>query len=30
MRKMAAKSLPDLVRMAQTLGIGPSTGGPQT
>jgi FixJ family two-component response regulator len=31
MRKMAAKSLPDLVRMAQLLGIGPaSSGGPQT
>ncbi|MCC8983966.1 response regulator transcription factor [Bradyrhizobium acaciae] len=27
MRKMAAKSLPDLVRMAQTLGIGPASGG---
>ncbi|QPF87945.1 response regulator transcription factor [Bradyrhizobium genosp. L] len=30
MRKMAAKSLPDLVRMAQLLGIGPGSGGPQT
>ena len=30
MRKMAAKSLPDLVRMAQTLGIGPASGGAQT
>ena len=30
MRKMAAKSLPDLVRMAQLLGVGPATGGPQT
>ncbi len=30
MRKMAAKSLPDLVRMAQMLGIGPASGGPQT
>jgi len=30
MRKMAAKSLPDLVRMAELLGIGPSSGRPQT
>ena len=30
MRKMAAKSLPDLVRMAQLLGIGPASGGQQT
>ena len=30
MRKMAAKSLPDLVRMAEMLGIGPASGGPQT
>lgn len=30
MRKMAAKSLPDLVRMAEMLGIGPPAGGPQT
>ena len=30
MRKMAAKSLPDLVRMAQMLGIGPGSGGSQT
>lgn len=30
MRKMAAKSLPDLVRMAQVLGIGPASGGAQT
>ena len=32
MRKMAAKSLADLVRMAQTLGIRPGSGsgGPQT
>ena len=30
MRKMAAKSLPDLVRMAQLLGIGPPSGGRQT
>jgi FixJ family two-component response regulator len=30
MRKMTAKSLPDLVRMAQLLGIGPASGGPQT
>ena len=30
MRKMAAKSLPDLVRMAQLLGVGPASGGPQT
>jgi FixJ family two-component response regulator len=30
MRKMAAKSLPDLVRMAQLLGIGPASGGAQT
>ena len=32
MRKMAAKSLPDLVRMAEMLGIGPGSGsgGPQT
>jgi FixJ family two-component response regulator len=30
MRKMAAKSLPDLVRMAQMLGIGPASGGAQT
>ncbi|UPJ50176.1 response regulator transcription factor [Bradyrhizobium sp. 200] len=30
MRKMAAKSLPDLVRMAQLLGLGPASGGPQT
>ena len=30
MRKMAAKSLPDLVRMAQILGIEPIPGGPQT
>ncbi|MGY4156070.1 MULTISPECIES: response regulator transcription factor [unclassified Bradyrhizobium] len=30
MRKMAAKSLPDLVRMAQTLGIGPASGSAQT
>jgi len=27
---MAAKSLPDLVRMAEMLGIGPASGGPQT
>jgi len=30
MRKMTAKSLPDLVRMAQLLGIGPASGGQQT
>ena len=30
MRKMGAKSLPDLVRMAELLGIGPSPGRPQT
>jgi FixJ family two-component response regulator len=30
MRKMAAKSLPDLVRMAELLGIGPASGRPQT
>ncbi|BBB95661.1 FixJ family two-component response regulator [Bradyrhizobium elkanii] len=30
MRKMAAKSLPDLVRMAQMLGIGQASGGAQT
>jgi FixJ family two-component response regulator len=30
MRKMGAKSLPDLVRMAELLGIGPSSGRPQT
>jgi FixJ family two-component response regulator len=30
MRKMAAKSLPDLVRMAEMLGLGPASGGPQT
>ncbi|MCC8938223.1 response regulator transcription factor [Bradyrhizobium sp. Arg68] len=30
MRKMAAKSLPDLVRMAQILRIGPGSGEPQT
>ena len=30
MRKMAARSLPDLVRMAELLGIGPSSGRPQT
>jgi FixJ family two-component response regulator len=30
MRKMAAKSLPDLVRMAQLLGVGPASGGSQT
>jgi FixJ family two-component response regulator len=30
MRKMAAKSLPDLVRMAEMLGIGSASGGPQT
>ena len=30
MRKMAAKSLPDLVRMAEMLGIRPPSGGPQT
>jgi FixJ family two-component response regulator len=30
MRKMTAKSLPDLVRMAEMLGIGPAAGGPQT
>jgi FixJ family two-component response regulator len=30
MRKMAAKSLPDLVRMAQMLGIRPASGGLQT
>ena len=30
MRKMAAKSLPDLVRMAQMLGIGPGSAGSQT
>jgi len=30
MRKMAAKSLPDLVRMAEMLGIGPASSGPQT
>jgi len=30
MRKMAAKSLPDLVRMAQMLGIGAASGRPQT
>jgi FixJ family two-component response regulator len=28
MRKMAAKSLPDLVRMAEMLGLGPAPGGP--
>ena len=30
MRKMGAKSLPDLVRMAEQLGIGPASGRPQT
>ena len=30
MRKMGAKSLPDLVRMAELLGIGPPSGRPQT
>jgi FixJ family two-component response regulator len=30
MRKMTAKSLPDLVRMAEALGIGPAAGRPQT
>jgi FixJ family two-component response regulator len=30
MRKMRAKSLPDLVRMAELLGIGPPSGRPQT
>ena len=30
MRKMGAKSLPDLVRMAELLGMGPSSGRPQT
>ncbi|PAY10242.1 DNA-binding response regulator [Bradyrhizobium sp. UFLA03-84] len=30
MRKMTAKSLPDLVRMAEILGIGQASGGPQT
>jgi FixJ family two-component response regulator len=30
MRKMAAKSLPDLVRMAQILGIKQASGGAQT
>ena len=30
MRKMAAKSLPDLVRMAEMLGLRPGSGGPQT
>ena len=30
MRKMTAKSLPDLVRMAEILGIGPTSGGQQT
>ena len=30
MRKMGAKSLPDLVRMAELLGIGPTSGRPQT
>jgi FixJ family two-component response regulator len=30
MRKMRAKSLPDLVRMAELLGIGPTSGRPQT
>ena len=30
MRKMAAKSLPDLVRMAQLLGVGPTSAGTQT
>ena len=30
MKKMGAKSLADLVRMAQTLGIGRGSGGPQT
>ena len=30
MRKMGAKSLPDLVRMAELLGIGPASGQPQT
>jgi FixJ family two-component response regulator len=30
MRKMGAKSLPVLVRMAELLGIGPSSGRPQT
>ena len=30
MRKMGAKSLPDLVRMAELLGAGPGSGGPQT
>ena len=30
MKKMAAKSLPDLVRMAQMLGIGPGSAGSQT
>jgi FixJ family two-component response regulator len=30
MRKMGARSLPDLVRMAELLGIGPTSGRPQT
>ena len=30
MRKMGAKSLPDLVRMAELLGSGPTSGRPQT
>jgi FixJ family two-component response regulator len=30
MRKMAAKSLPDLVRMAEMLGTGPASGARQT
>jgi FixJ family two-component response regulator len=30
MRKMGAKSLPDLVRMAELLAIGPTSGRPQT
>ncbi|WP_376712123.1 response regulator transcription factor [Bradyrhizobium hereditatis] len=30
MRKMGAKSLPDLVRMAELLGVGPASEGPQT
>ena len=30
MRKMGAKSLPDLVRMAELLGLGPASGQPQT
>ena len=30
MKKMGAKSLADLVRMAEMLGIGPPSGEPQT